>query len=78
MSVSGFLMLVKHHESKQLGEERVFSTDIKNPETNKQKTKQNKTKPPETDIGAQVEDQKSKTTKPLEKSYLYQSGATAD
>ena len=35
-------------------------------------------KNPETDIGVQAEDQKSKTAKPLEKSYLYQGWATED
>ena len=32
----------------------------------------------ETNIGIQIEDQKNKTTKPLEKSYLYQDWMTAD
>ena len=35
-------------------------------------------KNPKTDIGVQAEDLKSKTAKPLEKSYLYQGLMTAD
>ena len=35
-------------------------------------------KNPETDIGVQPENQKSKAAKPLEKSYLYQGWETAD
>ena len=35
-------------------------------------------KNPETDIGVQTENQKSKIAKPLEKSYLYQGWASID
>lgn len=33
---------------------------------------------PETDIGVQTENQKSKAAKPLEKSFIYQDWATTD